>query len=88
MCIRDRTNIALNPSNGSHIILIRSFKDKKTAMSYVNGVKKNEDKFINKPGKEPIGYDLFAATQKNYRELVKQRNVNAYREFYNANYKN
>ena len=82
------TTIALNPASDSHIILIRSFKDKKAAMTYLNDVKKNEDKFINKPGREEIGYDLFAATQKNYRELVKQRNVNAYREFFNEHYRN
>ena len=80
------TNITLSPTDDSQIILIRSFDDKVKAMEYLNGIKKNEDKFLNKPGRDPIGYDLFAATQKNYRELVKQRTVSAYREFFKVNY--
>jgi len=81
------TTIALNPDEDSHIVLIRSFDNKARAMDYLNSVEQNQMQFINKPGKDPISYDLFAATQKNYREIVKQRNVNAYREFFKDNYR-
>jgi len=81
------TNIVLNAEDKSHIVLVRSFENKARAMAYYQGAKKNQSAFLDKIKGETIGYDLFTATQKNYRELVKQRNVTAYREFFNQNYK-
>jgi len=82
------TNIVLSADDKSHIILVRSFDDKKEAMAYYDDAKKNKSEFLDEVDGNTIGYDLFTATQKNYRELVKQRNVNAYREFFKNNYLN
>lgn len=80
------TNIVLNADEKSHIILVRSFKNRKLSMAYYDSVKKNKSKFLEKIDGNTIGYDLFVATQKNYRELVKQKTVNAYRAFFDENY--
>ena len=80
------TSIVLNTENDSQVILVRSFDDKEGAMDYYDGVKKNESEFINKVSSTPVGYEIFAATQKNYREMIKQKDVNAYRTFFEEHY--
>ena len=86
------SNIALNPETKSHIILIRSFrKGKDQAMAYYNGVMKNSQEFIirqideNKSA-EQIQFDIYATTQKNYREVIKQRSASGYRQFFEKVY--
>jgi hypothetical protein len=32
-------------------------------------------------------YEVFAVTQHNYREILKSKSIEAYREFFNKNYK-
>jgi len=77
------SNIYLDPEAKSQIILIRSFNDKDKAMAYLLGVNKNKDGFIKN---EETGYDIFAATQRNYREVIKQRKITNYRSWFEANY--
>ena len=78
------SNIYLNQQNEARIILIRSFDNKEKSMNYFNGVKDNEDLYIKG---EDIGYDIFPTTQKNYREVIKQKTITNYREFFNQKYK-
>jgi len=84
------SNISLNPESKSQVILIRSFDDKTPAMEYYNGVLKNSREFStrqNMQDAKPLEFDIFVATQKNYREVVKQRSVQQYRAFFEKNYK-
>ena len=78
------SNIYLNQENKARIILIRSFDDKEKSMKYYEGVQKNKELFITNP---EIGYDIFAVTQKNYREVIKQKSINNYRVFFEQKYK-
>jgi len=55
-------------------------------MNYYNGVLKNESEFINKEGQEPVGYDIYTATQRNYREVIKQKSISKYRQFFDKEY--
>ena len=84
------SNIVLSPENKSNVILIRSFENKQKAMDYYETVRKNEPEFINQVGDngEPISFDLMSATTRNYRELIKQRSIKSYREFFNKHYEN
>lgn len=77
------SNIYLNQQTKARIILVRSFDDKEKAMKYYDGVQKNKSLFIANPD---IGYDIFAVTQKNYREVIKQKGINNYRAFYDQKY--
>jgi len=79
------SNIYLNKENQSRIILIRSFDDMEKSMKYYEGVMKNKELFIKNPD---IGYDIFAVTQKNYREVIKQKGILNYRAFFSQNYLN
>ncbi len=84
------SNITLDPTKRSHIILIRSFENSEKAMAYYDGSEKNKDIFIQRSTKRQagatVGYDIFAATQKNYREVVKQRSTAKYRQFFESTY--
>lgn len=65
------------------IIVIRRFKGAKKAMSYYDGVKKNEKDFLGLAFK----YKVFPITQNNYRQILKERALAGYPEFFEANYK-
>jgi len=79
------SNIYLNQQNGARIILVRSFDNKEKSMKYYEGVQKNKGLFIKD---EAIGYDIFPVTQKNYREVIKQRGITNYRLFFEQKYLN
>ncbi len=77
-----QSNIALNPKNNSHMILIRKFTDEAKAMDYYNTVLKNEGTFIT----NDVNYEFYPVTQKNYREIIKKRSIGAYRAFFEEEY--
>ena len=79
------SNISLSKENDSRIILVRSFDDKEKSMKYYEGVQKNKELFIKG---ENVGYDIFPTTQKNYREVIKQKTITNYRLFFEKQYKN
>lgn len=87
------SNISLNPESKSQVILIRSFKEgKEQAMSYYTGVVKNRAEYAirqngNTEGKK-VEFDIYAASQKNYREVIKQRSASKYRLFFEEKYLN
>jgi len=76
------SSIFLNKEEGSQIILVRKFKSQDDAMSYHTKATADIVDFI----KKDVEYEVFAVTQKSYREIVKQKSVNAYRAFFEANY--
>lgn len=63
------------------VLVVRKFKDKTAALKYTEGVSKNGQDFLKGV------YEVFAISQDNYREVIRQRNVEAYRKFYEKNYK-
>ncbi|MEK7253722.1 MAG: hypothetical protein AAB316_03190, partial [Bacteroidota bacterium] len=65
------------------LIAIRRYKDKKEAMDYYDTVGKNKSDFLD-VGK--FDYELFPISQDNYRELLRVKNVDEYRGFFEANY--
>ncbi|MCB9275681.1 MAG: tetratricopeptide repeat protein [Lewinellaceae bacterium] len=64
------------------ILVLRRFKDKKEAMKYYDGTKKNSGDYID----SKIAYEVFPITQNNYREVIKEKSVDNYRVFFEANY--
>ncbi len=64
------------------LILIRRFSNRKKAMDYYETVMKNKSDFI----KDDTDYEVFAITQRNYREVLKQKNTDAYKQFFEKNY--
>ncbi len=69
--------------NKMPLIAIRRYKDKAEAMDYYNGILKNKKDFLDET---KFQYEVFAIGQDNYRELLKAKNVEEYRTFFEGNY--
>lgn len=76
------TDIYLNRDEKTQIILIRKFRNKEKADLFYNSVSKKRDEYI----KSDIEYKHFVVTQKNYRELLKQKSVDNYLAWFEENY--
>jgi tetratricopeptide (TPR) repeat protein len=76
------TSIFINTEPEIPSIIIRRFKDKATALVYTDGIAKNAGEFI-----KGAKYEVYAVSQDNYRELLRQKTLDAYKIFYDKNYK-
>lgn len=76
------SNIFLDLNSGIPLIIVRSFENKANAMKYYQTVKQESENFLPENAK----YDLFAATQRNYRVILKQRTIEGYRPFFEEYY--
>lgn len=63
------------------VLVVRKFKDKAVALKYTEGVAKNGQDYLKGV------YEVFAISQDNYREVIRQKGVDAYRKFYDQNYR-
>ncbi len=77
------SNIFLNPENKSQVILIRSFENRGKALEYMDIAKRNIQNHL-KP--DEVSYDMYAVTQNNYREVMKQKTTKNYEAFYDIHY--
>lgn len=77
------TDIYLDTDAQSQIILVRSFSNKSKAMDYYDGASINKKDFLDDRN---FGYELYAISQRNYRELIKQRSSKNYKFYFNQKY--
>lgn len=70
-------SIFLSTETEIPVLVIRRFKDKATALQFTAGVITNAKDFI-------IGtkYEVFAVSQENYREVLRQKSIEEYKTFY------
>jgi tetratricopeptide (TPR) repeat protein len=77
------SNIYLGDAeNRVPIIVIRRFKDKTEAMKYYDGVQKNMEEYLSMD----VGFSLYAVSQNNYRQILKNKSVAGYGPFFDFNY--
>lgn len=76
------SNIYLGEKTDIPVLVIRKFESKEKAMRYIETVEKNKDKFL--PAN--AAYEIYAVTMNNYREIIKQRSVTEYVEFWDKYY--
>ncbi len=76
------SNLVFDPSKNQSLILIRSFTTKDKAMSYYETAIRNPNDFLPKNAI----FQVYPITQKNYREVIKARSLDSYKEFFEANY--
>jgi outer membrane protein assembly factor BamD (BamD/ComL family) len=76
------SNLVFDPSKNENLILIRSFTTKEKAMNYYETVVRNPHDFLPKD----VVFQAYPITQKNYREVIKARSLESYKEFFEANY--
>jgi len=77
------SNIYLGADVDTPILVLRRFKNKGKAMDYFKGAMANKKEFLG----ENDDYEIFAVTQHNYREILKAKALDGYREFFEENYK-
>ncbi|HFC00579.1 MAG TPA: tetratricopeptide repeat protein, partial [Phaeodactylibacter sp.] len=77
------SNIYLGADTDTPILVIRRFKNQEKATSYYSGIMANKDKFLG----DNEDYEVFSVTQHNYREILKAKSLDGYREFFEENYK-
>ena len=80
--LRAPSEIYIDRESNAMIVLLRKFNNRDRAMRYFDSAQKNKEDFIS----EEIPYEMFAITQQNYREVLKQKSVNNYRVFFEASY--
>ncbi|MCC6724575.1 MAG: tetratricopeptide repeat protein [Saprospiraceae bacterium] len=79
-------NIFLGEGNSKlPVIAIRRYTDKKEAMEYLDVVSKNSKDFLDA---SKYKFELFPISQDNYKELLKSKNLDDYRAFFEKNYLN
>ncbi len=76
------TDIYLSTKDKTQIVLVRKFKNRDKAMEYYSSVMENKSEYID----SSISYELYAVTQKNYREIIKQKSIDEYKVFFDAKY--
>ena len=77
-----QSDISLNRDLNSHLILIRKYSNEAKAMDYWKTIQKNETKFIT----TGVNFEVYPVTQNNYREIIKQKSINAYRAYFEKEY--
>ena len=76
------SNIYFDIKGKDQVILLRKFDSANAAMKYYRDVSKLSGDYID----SKYNYEIYAISQKNYREVIKERTVNNYKEFFNKNY--
>lgn len=77
------TSLVFDPSKNQSLILERSFTTKEKAMKYYDSAIRNPKDFLP----SNAIYQVYAISQKNYREVIKARSLDAYKAFFEENYK-
>ncbi len=78
------SNMFLGKEKNIPVLVLRRFNNKADAMKYYNGTKLNPEKFIP----ASTGYEVFAVGQNNYRQLLTEENLDAYKAFFEEYYLN
>lgn len=75
-------SLVFDPARNESLILVRSFTSKDKAMKYYETAVRNPNDFLPKNAI----FQVYPITQKNYREVIKARELNSYKAFFEANY--
>ncbi len=75
-------SLVFDPSKNHSLVLVRSFTTKDKAMKYFETAKRNPKDFLP----SNAIYEVYPITQKNYREVIKARSLDTYRDFFETNY--
>jgi tetratricopeptide (TPR) repeat protein len=78
------SSITLDINSGTQLLLIRTFTNAEKAMKYFNEAQKRISEYIPNPEQG----ELFVITQNNYREILKKREADLYRNFFTQHYLN
>ncbi len=75
-------SLVFDPAKNHSLVLVRSFNTKEKAMKYHETAIRNPKDFLPTNAE----YEVYPITQKNYREVIKARTLDTYKDFFEANY--
>ena len=77
------SNILLGASadDRTPVIVLRRFQNRDKAQKYLDGVRNNREQFLAK-----FDYEIMLITQNNYRQVLKEKSLDAYSGWYGENY--
>ena len=75
--------LGTSEDNRKPMLVVRRFKNQADAMKYFDGSSKNPADFID----SSIDFEVFAITQNNYRQVLRNKTLDGYAEFFELNYK-
>ena len=75
------SSVFLNTDPEIPMVVVRKFKDRNAALAFTDNVKRNNKEFAG-----DFKLEVFAATQDNYREILRQKTTESYNIFYKKNY--
>ena len=81
------SNIYLGTDTNTPIVVIRKFDNKAKGMAYYAEVLKNKD-FMGESKGVRYNKEMYVLTQANYRQVLKNRSLEGYPEFFEENYLN
>jgi len=76
------SNIYFDTKGKDQVILLRKFDSADSAMKYYNEVSDASANYIDRK----FDFELYAVSQKNYREVIKERSINNYKAFFTKTY--
>jgi tetratricopeptide (TPR) repeat protein len=74
--------IGTNGGDKAPVMVVRRFKSKALAMDYFDGVSKNSSSFLP----EGTNFEVYPITQYNYRQVLKNKDLEGYKGFFKDNY--
>lgn len=77
------TNVYLGADNDTPVLVMRRFKSGEDAMTYLKNATAREKEFLDGA---KFDYDIYAVSQSNYREVLKERSVEGYDAWFKENY--
>ncbi|MEM7571766.1 MAG: tetratricopeptide repeat protein [Bacteroidota bacterium] len=78
------TNVYLGQDNSTPVLVMRRFQNGGKAMEYLRGTELNADEWVNA---DILGFETFAVSQSNYREILRARSIAGYPAFFDENYR-
>lgn len=78
------TNLAVGDDEKTRklLVILRRFENKAAAMKYYDGVMKNRAQFMD----ASVNYQLLPISMDNYRSVLRDKTLDGYAEFFEANY--
>ena len=76
------SSLPLDRENDIPMLIVRDFSNADDAMKYYDVIAEFQDEFLD----DNFEYEVYAMSQRNYRELFKSKKVEEYKTFFEENY--
>lgn len=78
------TNVYLGQENDVPVLVMRRFQNGEAAMEYIATTRQNSEEWLDA---DLLGFNMYAVSQSNYREILGARSIAGYPQFFNREYR-